>query len=123
MVSAGAAAYCVKGAPLWELERAIAGGSDPLVRLAHGLAKTTNRAGIGTIVARELVELTGAAAAAAFVASPDVALSLAGCAGSAPADRLTSAPGLALRAFSTLAAARADEADLEELARLGLLER
>ena len=77
MMEAGAAAYCVKGAPLWELERAIAGVSDPLVRLAHGLARATNRAGIGTTVARELLELTGAGTAAAYVTSPDVALSLA----------------------------------------------
>ena len=83
MMAAGAAAYCVKGAPLWELERAIAGRSDPLVRLAHGLARATNRAGIGTIVCRELLELTGGSAAAAYVASPDVALSLAGFAGEA----------------------------------------
>jgi diguanylate cyclase (GGDEF)-like protein len=120
MLAAGAAAYCVKGAPLWELERAIAGGSDPLVRLAHGLAKATHRAGIGTLVARELVELTGAAVAAAYIASPDVALSLAGTAGSAPPDSLTSAPGLALRAFSTLASARAGTDELHELERLGI---
>ncbi|HEY8103607.1 MAG TPA: response regulator transcription factor, partial [Gaiellaceae bacterium] len=76
VMEAGAASYCVKGAPLWELERAIAGRSEPLVRLAHGLAKATDRAGIGTIVARELVELTGASVAATYFASPDVALSL-----------------------------------------------
>ncbi len=67
MTEAGAAAYCVKGAPLWELERAIAGRSEPLVRLAHGIAKATNRSSIGTIVARELVELTLAGAAAAYI--------------------------------------------------------
>ena len=33
MLEAGADAYCVKGAPLWELERALAGASEPLVRL------------------------------------------------------------------------------------------
>ena len=38
MLEAGADAYCVKGAPLWELERAIAGAGDPLLRLAHALA-------------------------------------------------------------------------------------
>jgi diguanylate cyclase (GGDEF)-like protein len=121
MMEAGAAAYCVKGAPLWELERAIAGRSDPLVRLAHGLARATNRAGIGTIVCRELLELTGASTAATYVASPDVALSLAGLAGRADADRLASAPGIALKAFSTLGSIFADEADLGELERLGVL--
>ena len=119
MLEAGAAAYCVKGAPLWELERAIAGANDPLVRLAHGLARATNRAGIGTIVARELLSLTGAGTAAAYVSSPDVALSLAGLAGTGRAAALAGAPGLALRAFSTLGCVHADDADLRELERLG----
>ena len=39
MLEAGADAYCVKGVPLWELERAIAGASDPLLRLAHSLTR------------------------------------------------------------------------------------
>ena len=120
MMEAGAAAYLVKGAPLWEIERAIAGRSDPLVRLAHGLAKATNHSGIGTIVSRELVELTGASAVAAYVAAPDVALSLAGCAGNARARRLTAAPGLAVRAFAGLATMHSDDDDLRELAQLGL---
>ena len=120
MTEAGAAAYCVKGAPLWELERAIAGRSEPLVRLAHGLARAANRSSIGAIVARELLELTGAAAAAAYVASSDVALSLAGSAGAARARRLAAAPGLALRAYSTPCSVYADADDLGELAQLGL---
>jgi ribonuclease P protein subunit RPR2 len=120
MMAAGAAAYCVKGAPLWELERAIAGRSDPLVRLAHGLAKATNRTRLGTIVARELVELTGASAAAAYLASPDVTLSLAGAAGCARAEQLLAAPGVAVRAFAMLGAVLADEDELRELERLGL---
>jgi diguanylate cyclase (GGDEF)-like protein len=120
MMEAGAAAYLVKGAPLWELERAIAGRSDPLVRLAHGLAKATNHAGIGTIVSRELVELTGASSVAAYVAAPDVALSLAGCAGSARPRRLASAPSIAVRAFAGLSTVHADTDDLRELAQVGL---
>jgi diguanylate cyclase (GGDEF)-like protein len=120
MMEAGAAAYCIKGAPLWELERAIAGVSDPLVRLAHGLARATNRAGIGTIVSRELLELTGAGMAAAYVTSPDVALSLAGLAGPARAASLATAPALALRSFSTLGCAHADDTELRELERLGV---
>ena len=40
MLDAGASSVCVKGAPLWELERAIAGASQPLLRLAHTLART-----------------------------------------------------------------------------------
>ncbi|MDX6398764.1 MAG: hypothetical protein QOJ43_2172 [Gaiellaceae bacterium] len=120
MMAAGAAAYCVKGAPLWELERAIAGRSDPLVRLAHGLAKATSRTRLGTIVARELLELTGASMAAAYIASPDVALSLAGAAGCARPEQLAAAPAVAVRAFSTPGAAFADEGELRELERLGL---
>jgi diguanylate cyclase (GGDEF)-like protein len=120
MAEAGAAAYCVKGAPLWELERAIAGRSDPLVRLAHGLARAANRSSIGAIVARELLELTGADAAAAYLASSDVALSLAGSAGAARARRLAAAPGLAVRAYSTPCSVYADADDLRELAQLGL---
>jgi diguanylate cyclase (GGDEF)-like protein len=120
MMEAGAAAYCVKGAPLWELERAIAGRSEPLVRLAHGLAKATDRAGIGTIVCRELLELTGASVAAAYLASPDVALSLAGLAGRARTAELASAPGIALRAYSTLGSMSPNAADMRELERLGL---
>src|SRR5215470_18080569 len=30
MLEAGAGAYCLKGSPLWELERAIAGAGEPL---------------------------------------------------------------------------------------------
>ena len=120
IMEAGAAAYCAKGAPLWELERAIAGRSEPLVRLAHELAKAANRSSIGTIVSRELCELTGAEAVVAYVASPDVGLSLAGCAGSARPRRLAAAPGLAVRAFSDLALARAGAGDRHELAQAGL---
>ena len=60
MLEAGASAYCVKGAPLWELERAIAGAGEPLVRLAHSLGRALP-GGIGQLLARELVELTGRA--------------------------------------------------------------
>jgi diguanylate cyclase (GGDEF)-like protein len=120
MMDAGAVAYCVKGAPLWELERAIAGRSDPLVRLAHGLARATNRVGIGTMACRELLELTGAGTAAVYVASPDVALSLAGFAGRGSGDRLAAAPGIVVRAFSLLGTIVADDADLDELEHLGL---
>jgi len=124
MLAAGAAAYLVKGAPLWELERAIAGGGDPLVRLALGLAKATGRrASVATIVARELAELTGAAAAAAYLAAPDVALSLVGVARELSGS-LTfpppHPPALARRVFETQTPARADEDELDELRLLGL---
>ena len=57
MMEAGADAYCVKGAPLWELERALAGASDPLMRLAHGISRSVHGGGIAELVARELAEL------------------------------------------------------------------
>jgi cyclic di-GMP phosphodiesterase len=119
MLEAGASAYCVKGAPLWELERAIAGASEPLVRLAHSLGRALP-GGLGQLLARELVELTGGLCAAAFLTSSDAGLSLAGLAGAPTRDRLSSAPGVVLRAFSEAAAARADAHELAELYRLGV---
>ena len=71
-------------------------------------------------MARELVELTGAITAVTYLASPDVALSLAGMAGSGRRERLASAPGIALRAFSTLGSITANPGDLRELQRLGV---
>src|SRR5688572_19678336 len=53
MLEAGAASFVVKGAPLWELERALQGASQPLLRLAHTLARTLGeRSAIG-FLARE----------------------------------------------------------------------
>jgi uncharacterized protein len=120
MMEAGAAAYLVKGAPLWELERAIAGRAEPLVRLAHGLAKATSRASVGTVVCRELMSLTGASATAAYLAAPDVALSLAACSGAARGSGLTAPPRLVSQAFRARRRVRAREDDLRELAALGL---
>jgi diguanylate cyclase (GGDEF)-like protein len=120
MTDAGACAYCVKGAPLWELERAIAGRSEPFVRLAHSLAKATNRASIGTIVSREVLTLTGANAAAVYIASPDVALSPSGVAGCVSEEQLAAAPGIALRAYWELSTVRADDSDLRELEQAGV---
>ena len=119
MTAAGAAAYCVKGAPLRELERAITGDSEPLVRLAHELTKATSRAGVGTLVARELLELTGSSVVAAYVTAGS-GLSLAGFAGPGPSERFAAVPGIALRAFSGTSVARSDNSDLCELARMGL---
>jgi len=118
MMEAGADAYCVKGAPLWELERALAGASDPLMRLAHGLSRSVNGGGITELVAHELADLTGASFAATYLASPENSLSLAALAGSAP-ESIHSAPGVVVRAFSELRLARADTHELGELYRLG----
>jgi diguanylate cyclase (GGDEF)-like protein len=118
MMEAGADAYCVKGAPLWELERALAGASDPLMRLAHGLSRSVKGGGIAELVARELAELTGASFAATYLAS-EGSLSLAALAGPAAPVSLRSAPGVVARAFTELRLARADTHELGELYRLG----
>ena len=119
MIEAGASAYCIKGAPLWELERAITTTVDPLVRMAHGLAKTVNDAGAAEFVARELAGITEAAFAATYVAAPDSGLSLAGLAGPCPPTALRSAPAVAFRAFAESTLAWADPPELAELWRLG----
>jgi diguanylate cyclase (GGDEF)-like protein len=119
MMEAGADAYCVKGAPLWELERALAGASDPLMRLAHGISRTVHGGGIAELVARELAELTGATFAATYLASPESSLSLAALAGPAAPESFRSAPGVVVRAFTELRLAWADTHELGELYRLG----
>jgi diguanylate cyclase (GGDEF)-like protein len=118
MMEAGADAYCLKAAPLWELERALAGASDPLIRLAHGISRSIKGGGIAELVARELVELTGASFAATYFAS-EGSLSLAALAGPAAPVSFRSAPGVVARAFTELQLARADTHELGELYRLG----
>ncbi len=114
MIAAGADAYCVKGAPLWELERAIAGASDPLLRLAHALTRAP-AGGVGAIVARELHDLTGGAVAAVYLASDGP-----GSGSPAPPVRSTShelvrVPPAAVRAFEECAPVSADAGTLSEL--------
>jgi len=120
MTDAGASAYCIKGAPLWELERAIAGRSEAFVRFADSLAKATTRARIGTIVSREILALTGASAAAVYVASPGVPLFAAGVAGCVSEERLAAPPGIALRAYWDLKTVRADASELSDLEQIGV---
>ena len=119
MLEAGAGAYCLKGSPLWELERAIAGAGEPLVRLAHALSRGLP-GGVGHLVARELAELSAGLCAATYLTSADVGLSLAGIAGAPVADRLRSAPGVVLRAFTEATQAWASPHELAELYRLGV---
>ena len=119
VLEAGASAYCMKGAPLWELERAIAGAGGPLVQLAHTLSRGLP-GGVGQLLARELAELTGAICAATYLTSSDAGLSLSGLAGAPTRDRLSSAPGVVVRAFDETVAAQADAHELAELYRLGI---
>jgi diguanylate cyclase (GGDEF)-like protein len=120
MLAAGAAACCIKGAPLWELERALAGASEPLVRLAHSLAKSASAAGASELVAREIADLTGGAGAAVYLAAPDVGVSLAAASGPAAFARLTSAPGVVLSSFRGQKLVLANAKELGELAGAGL---
>ena len=120
MLEAGGAACCVKGAPLWELERAIAGAAEPLVRLAHSLTRAANTPGIGELVARELTQLTGGAGAAVYFAAPDVALPLASAAGPGLEAYPASAPGVVVESFRTRRLVLASRAQLSELAAVGL---
>src|SRR5919199_5388557 len=81
MMDAGASDYCVKGAPLWELERAIVGAHEPLLRLAHGLARSLHGGGTPEIVVSETAELTGGLLAAGYVAAPEGGAGLGAAAG------------------------------------------
>ena len=56
-----------KGAPLWELERAIAGASQPLLRLAHTLARPVTERALMSVVASETVDLAGAVVVGTYV--------------------------------------------------------
>lgn len=76
MLAAGAASFVVKGSPLWELERALLGASQPLLRLTHTLARTTDERSAACFIANEASELTGAVLAALFLGS-EVGLSTA----------------------------------------------
>jgi diguanylate cyclase (GGDEF)-like protein len=118
MLAAGAAAYCVKGSPLWELERAVIGAAEPLVRLAQALAKAATTRGAADLAAREVVELNAGAAAAVYLAAPDVGLSLAAAAG--PAAGLTGTPGLAFDCFRGKGFVQADGRQLADLAAVGV---
>ena len=119
MIEAGASAYCIKGGPLWELERAIAGAGEPLFRLGQALGRPQHDS-VGQLVAREVAELTRALCAATYLSSSDAGLSLAGLAGAPTRDRFASAPGVVLRAFREATSASADAHELAELYRLGI---
>jgi diguanylate cyclase (GGDEF)-like protein len=120
MLEAGAAAYCVKGSPLWELERAVIGASEPLVRLAQALAKAAGARGAADLAAREIVELNSGAGAAVYLAAPDVGLSLAAAAGPLADAHVSGTPGVALACFRGHALVQADGKQLAELAAAGL---
>ena len=120
MLEAGAASFVVKGAPLWELERAVQGASQPLLRLAHTLARTLGEQSAIGFLARETSELTGAALAGVFLAS-EPELVPAGLAGPTvvgePESWPRATPQVVLRAYGDSRAASAGGRELIELYR------
>ncbi|HEU0304721.1 MAG TPA: response regulator [Gaiellaceae bacterium] len=120
MLEAGAASFVVKGAPLWELERAVQGASQPLLRLAHTLARTLGEQSAIGFLARETSELTGAALAGVFLAS-EPELVPAGLAGPSvtgePDSWPRATPQVVHRAFGEARLAAAGGRELIELYR------
>ena len=119
MLEAGADAYCLKGAPLWELERALAGASEPLVRLAHSIARSVNGGGTADLVARELADLTGASFAATISHRPKARSRWPPSPGRARPSRCIRRRTSSPRAFAELRLVEADTHELGELYRLG----
>src|SRR5262249_10283673 len=122
MTEAGASAYCVKGAPLWELERAIVGASPPLFRLAHAVTRSLSPNGISQLVTRELAELTGAVLVAGYLGATEASLTLAGAAGDGAqldvSQLSITAPEIARRAFDAVEPVSGDPGDGAELLAL-----
>jgi ribonuclease P protein subunit RPR2 len=120
MLEAGATSFVVKGAPLWELERALQGASQPLLRLAHTLARTLGEQSAIGFLARETSELTGAALAAVYLSS-EPELVAAGIAGPTvdpePSAWPRATPAVVRRAYSDARPADAGGRELIELYR------
>jgi cyclic di-GMP phosphodiesterase len=120
MLEAGAASFVVKGAPLWELERELQGASQPLLRLAHTLARTLSERSAVGFLARETSELTGAALAAVYLSS-EPELVPAGMAGPTvdpePDAWPRKTPGVVRRAYGEARSAAAGGRELIELYR------
>ncbi len=120
MLQAGATSFVVKGAPLWELERAVQGASQPLLRLAHTLARTLSEQSALGFLARETSELTGASLAGVYLAV-DPELVPAGFGGpgadQAPEAWPRGAPRVVRRAFGDSRPVAAGGRELVELYR------
>src|SRR5262245_1851635 len=120
MLEAGATSFVVKGAPLWELERAIQGASQPLLRLAHTLARTLGEDSALGFLARETSELTGAALAGVFLATePELVAAGFGGPGAdrEPESWPQEAPRIVRRAYGESRPAAAGGRELIELYR------
>jgi diguanylate cyclase (GGDEF)-like protein len=121
MLEAGATSFVIKGAPLWELERAIQGASQPLLRLAHTLARTVGEQSAVGFIARETCELTGAVLAGVFLSDGEE-LAPAGFGGPSVDGSLTTwppeVPALVRRAHADRNLSKADGRELIELYRV-----
>jgi diguanylate cyclase (GGDEF)-like protein len=71
MMEAGASAYCTKRAGVWELERAITGVADPVLRIASLLARAVAGRGRVELAAQELKQLTGASDVLVYLPQTD----------------------------------------------------
>jgi diguanylate cyclase (GGDEF)-like protein len=120
MMDAGASDYCVKGAPLWELERAIVGAHEPLLRLAHGLARSLHGGGTPEIVAAETADLAGAILTAVYLSTAEGGASLAASAGAAAAFAPRNGPALVHRALASRSLAEATAPELADLYTSGV---
>ena len=110
MIEAGASAYCVKGARAWELERAVVGAGDPLVRLAQALARSLGESVKAELFAREVADLTGAVLATVAFLSPAGVLRGAGTTGNPQGGASRIASGAARRALDEREPVRMGEA-------------
>ena len=120
MLQAGATSFVVKGAPLWELERAVQGASQPLLRLAHTLARTLSEQSALGFLARETSELTGASLAGVYLAGePELVPAGFGGPGAdqAPDTWPRGAPRVVRRAFGDARLTAAGGRELVELYR------
>jgi diguanylate cyclase (GGDEF)-like protein len=99
MLDAGATAYCLKGAPLWELERVVLGATDPLPRLARGLARSHEAGGVSELLVRELAAVTGSRVVAVYVIGDDGAVRLAAAAGAQASSLAEATPPVIDRAL------------------------
>ncbi len=120
MLEAGATSFVVKGAPLWELERAVQGASQPLLRLAHTLARTLSEQSALGFLARETSELTGASLAGVYLAAePELVPAGFGGPGAdqAPDTWPRGAPRVVRRAFGDSRLTAAGGRELVELYR------
>jgi diguanylate cyclase (GGDEF)-like protein len=93
MIEAGAGAYCTKRAGVWELERALTGVSDPVLRIASALARSVPGRPRAELAAEELKRVTGAREVVVYL----------------PQQQVDDAPSVAAQAVANAAPARSGD--------------